>query len=71
MTPCRCAYCGEWAEDPVPLNWVVTGNGEPERGSMNLCGPCSRSWCLPGAPAQANAPNEPPPEPDSGELQAG
>jgi hypothetical protein len=69
MNPCRCAYCGEWAEDPVPLSWVIAGDGDPESGTMPLCAACSRSWCLPGRPAQAAAPEDPPA--GSGELRVG
>ncbi len=46
MIPKSCIYCGDACENTVPLDWAVSGAGEPgvERVRLNLCERCSRSW---------------------------
>jgi hypothetical protein len=46
MIPKSCIYCGDACENTIPLDWAVSGTGEPgvERVRLNLCERCSRSW---------------------------
>lgn len=47
MTPTRCALCGDLAENPSQLEWVIPDSaGEPDLHlSLSLCVACSQSWC--------------------------
>jgi hypothetical protein len=52
MAISRCVYCGEVAEDPAQIAWVITDDTDDDslEGSLSLCVRCSQSWCLPTPP---------------------
>lgn len=47
MTPSRCVYCGDLAEQPTRLAWEIPDDEDESvlQVSIPLCVNCSHAWC--------------------------